>query len=175
MNLLKKADGYLDKFFKVLYYLAGYLLMILLIVCAANVVTRTAGHPLAWADELQRFVMIWMTFLAAPVLIVRKEHLVVDLVATFVHNEKARRIMYLTGNVILLVFVIYFTGPCIELVTKNLIAKSAAMRIPMGYVYLCMPIGMILCAVGQLKNILGEFWQMKEQETGGTAEAEGRN
>lgn len=164
MKLLKKVDGYLDKFFRVLYYIAGYLLMLLLAVCAANVVTRTAGHPLAWADELQRFIMIWMTFLAAPVLIVKKEHLVVDLVATFVRSEKARRIMYLTGNLILLVFVVYFTGPCIELVAKNMIAKSAAMRIPMGYVYLCMPVGMILCAVGQLKNILAEFQKEGKEE-----------
>ena len=157
----------LDGLFQGCYYLAGLLLFILLFLCFATVMSRMLGEPLTWSDEAQRFIMIWMTFIACPVLIVRKEHLVVDLVQSVVKNQRVRNNFYLGGDFLVLAFLIYFLGPCIRMVTMNMIAKSSAMRISMGLVYICMPLGVGLSIVAQAKVTVEHFIELRKAKKGG--------
>lgn len=158
MNALKKVERALDKFFEGGFYLCGILLAILLTLCFFNVALRLMNQPLSWSDEAMRFLMIWMAFLACPVLINRNEHLVVDLVATVFRKEAMRKRMYFIGNVMLLAFLIFLFFPCVELVMKNMISKSSAMRIPMGYIYLCIPVSIALSVIAQLKLLCHEIF-----------------
>lgn len=151
MKIYQKIDQALDIFFQGCYYLAGFLLFVLLFLCFATVLSRMLGTPLTWTDEAQRFIMIWMTFIACPVLIVRKEHLVVDLIQSFVKKDKVKRVFYLSGDIFVLLFLLYFLGPCLKMVSMNMIAKSSAMRISMGLVYVCMPLGVGLSIIAQAK------------------------
>lgn len=174
MNIFKKIDNALDKFFKVEFYLCGLLLFILLFICFGNVLSRLVGAPLYWADEAQRFVMIWMAFLAFPVLIHDHDHLVVDLVSTLL-PKKVHGSMYLIGDIILLIFIAFITPYCARMVGMNMISMSSAMRIPMGLVYLCMPIGMGLCFVAQvqvLARIYAKHKKAKEQPADASVSAQ---
>ncbi|MGI6031675.1 MAG: TRAP transporter small permease [Eubacteriales bacterium] len=153
MNIVKKLDGFMDRLCKALFYICALLLFILLAVCFANVVSRLLKAPLYWADEAQRFIMIWMAFLAFPVLIHDRGHLVVDLVSTL-FPKKWHRPMYLIGDVLLLGFLIFIFPFCLEMVGVNMISMSSAMRIPMGLVYICMPLGIGLCVLAQIQSLV---------------------
>lgn len=135
--------------------------MLLLLESLINVVTRLAGTPVSWLDELQRYTMIWMAFISGAVLIYEKGHLLVDLVDT-IFPHRWRNGMYLIGEIIMLIFLIYLFFPCIEMVTRNMISKSSAMKIPMGYIYLCMPLGIGLSIIAQIDLILKRLFADKE-------------
>ncbi len=167
MDVLKKFDCALGKLYDVLFYVCAFLLAVLLTLSFANVATRLLNVPLAWADEAMRFVMIWMAFLACPVLIDRKAHLVVDLVASLFH-KKAHGVMYTIGEIMAFVFLVYLLFPCITLVGKSFVAMSSAMRIPMGLVYLCIPIGVGLSALAQLRRIGKRFLFKEGADSAGT-------
>lgn len=68
-------------------------LVLAVLVCCANVVARYAfARPLVGADELQVFLMIWLTFLGVVVVSWRRMHLRMDLVAARL-PAPARRVL----------------------------------------------------------------------------------
>ena len=111
-----------------------------------------------WSDELQRFLMVAMVFVAIPYMASAKSFLVVDLTAIFFSkNEKLCRVMILIGEFIFLILLIYLFFPCLELTVKNRSTYSGAMRMPMAYMYAFMPVSFALGAIGMLKNMVRFF------------------
>ena len=71
-----------DRFTRLVERLVAYALVLAVLVNFANVVARYGFHkPILGADELQIFLMIWMTFLGVVVVTWRRMHLRMDLVA----------------------------------------------------------------------------------------------
>jgi len=71
-----------DRFTRAVERLVAYALVLAVLVNFANVVARYGFHrPLLGADELQVFLMVWMTFLGVVVVTWRRMHLRMDLVA----------------------------------------------------------------------------------------------
>lgn len=71
-----------DGFARVVERIVAYALVLAVVVNFANVVARYVFHqPLLGADELQVFLMVWMTFLGVVVVTWRGLHLRMDLVA----------------------------------------------------------------------------------------------
>ncbi|MGE5792954.1 MAG: TRAP transporter small permease [Bacteroidota bacterium] len=71
-----------DRFTRGLERIVAYALVLAVVVNFTNVVARYVFHrPLLGADELQVFLMVWMTFLGVVVVTWRRMHLRMDLVA----------------------------------------------------------------------------------------------
>jgi TRAP-type C4-dicarboxylate transport system permease small subunit len=71
-----------DRCTRLVEHLVAYALVLAVLVNFTNVVARYGFHkPILGADELQIFLMIWMTFLGVVVVTWRRMHLRMDLVA----------------------------------------------------------------------------------------------
>jgi C4-dicarboxylate transporter DctQ subunit len=71
-----------DRFTRALERIVAYALVVAVLVSFANVVARYVfRRPILGADELQIFLMVWMTFLGVVVVTWRRLHLRMDLVA----------------------------------------------------------------------------------------------
>jgi len=71
-----------DRFTRLVECLVAYALVLAVLVNFANVVARYGFHkPILGADELQIFLMIWMTFLGVVAVTWRRMHLRMDLLA----------------------------------------------------------------------------------------------
>jgi TRAP-type C4-dicarboxylate transport system permease small subunit len=71
-----------DRFTRAVERIVAYALVLAVLVNFANVVARYGFHrPILGADELQVFLMVWMTFLGVVVVTWRRMHLRMDLVA----------------------------------------------------------------------------------------------
>jgi TRAP-type C4-dicarboxylate transport system permease small subunit len=71
-----------DRFTRALERIVAYALVLAVLVNFANVVARYVFHrPIVGADELQVFLMVWMSFLGVVVVTWRRMHLRMDLVA----------------------------------------------------------------------------------------------
>ena len=111
-------------------------------------------HSPIWSDEIQRFLMVGMVFFAIPYMASSNTFLVVDLTAIFFgKKEKFHNVMLLIGEIFLFGFLVYLIFPCVQLVA-NTRTLSAAMRMPMSWMYALMPMSFTFGALGMLKNII---------------------
>lgn len=71
-----------DRFTRAVERIVAYALVLAVLVNFGNVVARYGfNRPILGADELQVFLMVWMTFLGVVVVTWRRMHLRMDLVA----------------------------------------------------------------------------------------------
>ena len=118
--------------------------MIALVVCVVwQVFSRyVLNQPSTMTDELARYLMIWVGLLGAAYTVGAQRHLSIDLFAMMLKGPKQ-----VILNIIINVLIFLFSGLVIvigglKLIDKTLATSqvSAAMQIPMGYVYLILPL-----------------------------------
>lgn len=122
--------------------------MVALVVCVVwQVFSRyVLNQPSTLTDELARFLMIWVGLLGAAYTVGAQRHLAIDLLAMTLKPRKKAALGVLIN---LLIFI--FSGAVIvtgglKLIDKTLTTAqvSAAMQIPMGYVYLILPLSGVI-------------------------------
>jgi len=101
------------------------------------------NHPLFWSEELSRFSFVWIVFVGAAVAMKRGAHIGVDY---FVKNLPLQLKNYLRilVTILELFFLLTVIDRSILVVRVNMSQHSPAMRIPMGLVYLAIPVGLSL-------------------------------
>ncbi|HAT6805019.1 TPA: TRAP transporter small permease subunit [Citrobacter freundii] len=120
------------------------IVMIALVICVVwQVFSRyVLNQPSTLTDELARFLMIWVGLLGAAYTVGAQRHLSIDLLSLSLNDYK-RALLNLFINLLIFGFagsVIVAGG--IKLINKTLVTSqvSAAMQIPMGYVYVVLPL-----------------------------------
>jgi TRAP-type C4-dicarboxylate transport system permease small subunit len=109
-------------------------------------------QPLFWSEELPRYLLIWMSFLAAALAQKNEAHINITLALTPLSPRTRRAVMVLT-NVLILAFllILVYSGSLVTRITAH--HRSTALQIPMGLVYAALPVGaalMILYLVLQI-------------------------
>ena len=118
--------------------------MVALVVCVVwQVFSRyVLNTPSTMTDELARFLMIWVGLLGAAYTVGAQRHLAIDLLAMSVNASK-KALLSIVINVLIFAFsgLVIVTGG-LKLIEKTLATSqvSAAMQIPMGYIYFILPL-----------------------------------
>jgi TRAP-type C4-dicarboxylate transport system permease small subunit len=112
----------------------------------ANVVLRfLTDESIEWVEELSRYLMIWLTFLGAGIVLRYGGHIGIDNLQESLptHAKKVRLAIF----IFLLAFFVFmfYVGIRYSLFTWE--QTTPVMGIPMGVVYLAMPIGSALLIV----------------------------
>lgn len=121
--------------------------MIALVVCVVwQVFSRyVLNQPSTLTDELARYLMIWVGLLGAAYTVGAQRHLSIDLFAMTLKGPK-QAVLSIVINLLVFLFsgLVIVTGG-LKLIEKTLVTAqvSAAMQIPIGYVYFILP----LCGV----------------------------
>ncbi len=130
----------LDKFLEVLLMIS---VAVLVVDVLWQVFTRfVMGSPSSWTEELATFLLIWVSLLGAAVAFGRGAHLGIDY---FTHKLtehcRVQTELFVFFVVSLFSFLVMIIGG-IGLVKQTLALNqiSVALHIPMGYVYLAIPI-----------------------------------
>ena len=99
-------------------------------------------EPSSWTDELAGFLLIWVGLFGAAYATGKKDHLAIDLLPRRLSPEKRKYldivINALIGSFALIVMVI--GGVRLVYITFRLNQISSALEIPVGIVYLVVPI-----------------------------------
>jgi len=112
----------------------------------ANVVLRfTTSHSILWVEEVSRYLMIWLTFLGSGVVLRYGAHIGIDtLQERFPRGAPAVRL-------IIFVLLIGFFAAMVWLGVRYAMLTwgqtTPVLEIPIGAVYLAMPIGFALMIV----------------------------
>jgi TRAP-type C4-dicarboxylate transport system permease small subunit len=104
------------------------------------------ANPSSFTEELARYLLIWIALLGAAYAAGRQMHLAIDLLPSALEGRARRRLGTLVNALILLFALAVFVVGGIRLVslTLTLGQTSAALHIPLGYVYLALPVSGLL-------------------------------
>ncbi|MCB1312694.1 MAG: TRAP transporter small permease [Sedimentitalea sp.] len=119
----------------------------MVLVVGSNVALRYAtGHSLPWADEVARYLMIWMTFLGAGLALRRGGHVAISNLQDVLPG-RAQVALRIALVAMLLAFFVFMIVTGQDYMTRMQYQKSPALRLPFIYIYAAMPIGFALLGV----------------------------
>ena len=131
----------------------SHILVVLMGVIVINVswqvITRfIMNSPSSFTEELARFLLIWIGFLGGSYAYARRSHLSLDLLLQSV-PEQNKPLLLKVSNVFCFAFaaaVLIYGGAQLMMLTLQLDQTSAALGLPIGYVYSCIPLsGVLIC------------------------------
>ncbi len=135
----------------------------MVVVTALGVFFRyVLNNALPWAEEADRYLFIWLSFVGASVTMRYKAHIAVDLLLRYV-SPAWQRVLALAAQAAVLVFlavVCWASLPVIELTSQT---RATATDIPLSWVYLAAPTGCLLIAVETFR-LMARTWAQPRQE-----------
>lgn len=126
--------------------IAALLLVALLLVVALGVVTRGMALPLAWTDEISRFLMIWLAVFGWVLGTRARAHVRIR----WLHDKFPDRIQRGLDSVIQLGMVLFGIAVGwhgIGLALKNMDLEATTIEISMGWVYAPLVIAGVMTAL----------------------------
>lgn len=102
--------------------------------------------PSSYTEELARYLLIWMGVLGAAYAVGRKLHLAIDLLPTKLTGRAAHVLdIVIEASVFAFALAVMVVGG-LRLVSLTLLLgqTSAALQIPLGYVYLVLPLSGVI-------------------------------
>ena len=105
------------------------------------------SSPSSFTDELAGFLLIWVGVLGAAYVSGRKEHLAIDILIQKSPPARQKKLQYLIHSLVFLFALsVMVLGGTILMYTRFILqVKSAALQLPLGYVYIILPIsGLII-------------------------------
>jgi TRAP-type C4-dicarboxylate transport system permease small subunit len=136
------------KFNKVLEITVIALMIILVLDVLWQVFSRyILSSPSSFTDELAGYLLIWVSLLGAAYVTGTREHLAIDILLQR-SKPGRKRILSIIIQIVILVFavtVLVLGGSWLVYTRFYLGVKSAAIQIPLGYVYIVLPLsGLII-------------------------------
>ena len=147
--MLRKAWDSFEEY--VLIALYGIIIPLLFI----NIIMRYFfGNAIPWSEELARYIFLWQIWIGASYGVKKSKHIRIDII----FNKLSKNAAYNLENIITVICLCFcaflaFRGN--ELVSKilELGQLSSALRLPMGYPYLSVPIGSGLMVIRYLEKL----------------------
>lgn len=140
MKFKRTLDKYLEK---VLIFIMG----IMVIDVLWQVLSRyVLSSPSSFTDELAGFLLIWVGILGAAYVAGQRQHLAIDLLIqkSSVSNQKKLNNIINICIAIFALSVMVVGGMWLVITRFQFNVSSAALQIPLGYVYMVMPLSGLL-------------------------------
>lgn len=144
-----KFYRFCNKVVTVIRYITGFMMLCMLLVVVTQVIMRgILSLPTPWTEEISTYLVTYITFIGGIGVMIRGEHLAIDLVTEHVspNMKKLFQVLYSLIFILVCSYLAYFGA---ELCLNPLIQRqlSVATQIPRVYIYMIMPISMILCDI----------------------------
>lgn len=127
---------------------------LLILVVTWQVISRfVLQEPSSFTDELSRYLMIWIALLGAAYMVGQNEHIAIDLFFPVEkYRGKEKLIFLLIFGFALVVLIV--GGIRLVYLTLSLGQLSASLLIPLGYIYLVLPLSGFLISFYCFERIL---------------------
>lgn len=144
-NILTPVSDALDKLCSVLIVV---MLGLMVIITGAQIICRTWFTALTWSDEVTRYLLIWSTFLGASVVYRHSGHISVTIVQDAVPPQLSKILRVAVHAICFVLFTVLLYFSCTYCMKLNKTATT--LPIKMKYIYLCVPISMVILMVHSL-------------------------
>jgi len=148
-----KAKKYVDLLLEIV---VCTLLVVLVLNVLWQVISRfVIGQPSPYTDELAGFLLIWVGLLGSAYAAGKKQHLAINLLSTKLNAVNQIRLQVLINCLIVLfaIAVMVVGGINLTYLTLYLNQISSALKIPIGLVYMVIPISGLLIIFYAVEDI----------------------
>ncbi|MBS3669613.1 TRAP transporter small permease [Halomonas boliviensis] len=162
--MLQRTERFLDALLQPVVF-AG--MAALIGVITLQIVSRVLFTAVGWTEEVARFLLVWITFLAGTLAFQRGRHIAVTFVVDALPG-RLRQIARIAALLIVLAFMIALIVIGYRYMQVQSFQKSASLRLSMTYVYAVMPICAAIMAWYAVVDIIelllnGETSQPQEE------------
>lgn len=161
---MKNLRNYIDKTVELV---GVVLLSIMVLTVLWQVFTRTVlNNPNTITEEFVRFSLVWLSLLASAYVVGKQMHLNVSLLSDKLEG-KNRFILDIVIQCLFLLFaviIMIFGG--IKGVSITMGQISPSLGIPMGYVYLAVPVSGVIMLMYSLLNLYDRINEEKKEKGG---------
>lgn len=147
MNGLRLADT-------LLAWLNAALLAALLAAVAIGVVSRGFDVPVAWSDELARYLLVWLAFAGTMLAARRRSHIRIGVIQDRL-PPLAARALEIAIQLAVATFGLAIAWHGIALVERNMDVEAISMPVPQALLYMPLPAAGILLALQALVEAVG--------------------
>ena len=149
MRLRKSIDKILEW---VLVFLLSFLVIDVLWQVASRYIMKS---PSSYTDELAGYLLIWVGLLGAAYVAGKREHLAIDLLIQRSSPKRKLKLELIISSLIIIfaITVLIIGGSWLVYTRFYLSVKSSALGMPLGIVYLVLPLSGILIAYFDIDNI----------------------
>ena len=126
--------------------------------------SRLFGSPVSWGEEVARYAYIWFAFMAAAYLVRSRQHIRVTYFLNFLPDKYQKKID-IVQNIIIIFCIIYILPSSFSHAIEVYARRSPALEMPMFYVYISFPIGMVLLALRMIGLVIKDIRLIKYSES----------
>lgn len=112
--------------------------------------------PSSFTDELSRYLLIWVGLLGASYATGKKMHLTIDILPSMLKGRKKKNLGMIISLLVMAfaLFVMVIGGIRLVYITLTLGQTSSSLEIPLGYIYMVIPLSGIMIIVYSILNII---------------------
>lgn len=156
LTSLSSLSNALDKTCAVII---AIMLAMMVIFTIAQVICRTWFTSLSWSEEATRFLLIWSTFLGASCVYRHNGNIAITVIQNFFPQRTRKNLRALIHGLCLILFcVLCWYG---FLYCSRQVRTASAIPIKMKYIYMCLPVSMIIMSVHAAVMFIEELRQGK--------------
>jgi TRAP-type C4-dicarboxylate transport system permease small subunit len=117
----------------------------------------------SWTEELARYTFIWMNMLGASYVLKNESNAVVDFFGNLLKG-KARftHRLYVFAMISLVAGIFIFQG--FKMAMVGMYRPSAALGVPMGWIYMAIPVGSVGILIQSLEKMVDIFVSVKNEK-----------
>ncbi|MDF2615623.1 MAG: hypothetical protein K0Q47_278 [Sedimentibacter sp.] len=153
---MKKVLDFLDNFEE----RALTVILSLMVVCIfmATFFRFTKIMIIPWAEELARYLMVWLVFLGIGAGAKSNRHFTVDNLVNALPKSTHKAFFILrTAIIVVYCSIIVFIGAGLINSLKMMGQSSPALRVPMWAIYSAIPIGLVLMIVRTMQFVIRKY------------------
>lgn len=152
--MLKKILNVYDNILKGL--LVAIVASFIVIIFAQVICRYVFNNSLSWSEELAKTLFTEMIFLAAPLTVLEKKAITVDILHQYM-GKAAKRYLFVVLNALSFVFFIAIAISGFMLMKSNTVQRTAALQIPMYLIYAIIPITSVMMAINCIRAGYDDF------------------
>lgn len=111
------------------------------------------NNPLAWSEELARFLSIWLVYISAAIVLRDDSHMSMDYFVKLLPH-KAQAWIDAAGKLIISIFLFIGVKESFTIIRITMMQLSPSLDIPMGLIYLALPVSFSLMLLDFLTRII---------------------
>jgi C4-dicarboxylate transporter DctQ subunit len=159
-NPLRKTFSVLNKIIEVTSVVI--LVLVSLVVFYSVLLRYVFKSPLAWSEEVARYMFIWMVFLGFSIAEKSGDHFRIEVFIEMV-TPKVRLIIEIFLNILIFyaLFVLFQEG--MNYYQQGKSGLSTILEMPLNYIYIALPISMVLTFLNRLDTAQKQIRELLSQ------------
>lgn len=127
---------------------------------------KVMNSPAKWTEELAIFLLIWVSLLGAAVAMNRGAHLGIDYFTgkLSIRNRVITEVFVFAAVALFSIYVMVIGGYDLVATTLKMDQRSPVWSIPMGYVYLAVPISGLFMTFYSIIGLVERIGELKKKQ-----------